>query len=66
MPLAAFATWQGDVLQLDGAWGEPDVAKPLALAQASAVVRTQEEARALGAKVAAQLRVQGARPVLVA
>ncbi len=66
MPLAAFATWQGDMLRLDGAWGEPDAAKPLALAQASAAVRTQEEARALGAVVAAQLRARGAQPVQLA
>ena len=63
MPLAAFATWQGDLLQLNGAWGEPDAGKPLALAQARAAVHTQEEALALGGAVAAQLRALGAQPV---
>ncbi len=56
MPLAAFAVWQGDVLHLRAAYGDPDGARPLALAQGDAAVKDAEQARALGAQVAARLK----------
>ena len=65
MPLAAFATWQGDVLQLQAAWGEPDAMASennrLVRAQANSVVSTQDAARALGAQVAQMLISGGAK-----
>ena len=67
MPLAAFATWQGDVLQLQAAWGEPDAMASennrLVRAQANSVVSTQDAARALGAQVAQMLISGGAKVV---
>jgi hydroxymethylbilane synthase len=60
MPLAAFAAWHGAALQLQAAWGDP-AGGQLVRAQGEAVVTTQEQARALGAQVAAQLRAGGAR-----
>lgn len=60
MPLAAHATLQGEVLRLEGAWGDPDRAAPLVRAQASATVTGLEAAAALGAEVAARLRAGGA------
>ncbi|WP_427915273.1 hydroxymethylbilane synthase [Ramlibacter sp. MMS24-I3-19] len=60
MPLAAHATVQGEVLRLDGAWGDPERATPLVRAQASGTVGSLEEASALGTEVAAQLRAGGA------
>jgi hydroxymethylbilane synthase len=60
MPLAAFATWSGTLLQLQAAWGDP-AGGQLVRAKGVATVKTQEQARALGAQVAAQLRAGGAR-----
>ena len=60
MPLAAHATLQGEVLRLDGAWGDPERAAPLVRAQASGTVGSLEEAAALGTEVAARLRAGGA------
>ncbi len=61
MPLAAFAVWQDDALQLRAAWGDPDAAGHVLAAQGSASARTHEAARSLGAQVAAQLIASGAR-----
>ncbi len=61
MPLAAFATWSGAALQLQAVWGDPVGAQPLVRAQGESGVQSQEQARALGAQVAAQLRAGGAR-----
>jgi hydroxymethylbilane synthase len=61
MPLAAFATWQGDVLQLDAALGDGErPARPLLRKRVSAAVRDAAEARALGEHAAADLRAAGA------
>ncbi len=60
-----------DIMQLNAAWGDPASAKassdssgvtpaPLVRVQQSAVVRSFDEARALGEAVAAQLRAGGA------
>lgn len=61
MPLAAFANWQGDELQLQAAWGEPEGQARLVRTQSTAAVVTHEAARALGARAAAQLVAGGAR-----
>jgi hydroxymethylbilane synthase len=61
MPLAAFATLSGDALTLRAAWGDPDVTGRLVRAEANAHAHTLDEARALGARVAAQLVAGGAR-----
>ena len=60
MPLAAHATLQGEVLRLEGAWGDPERATPLVRAQASATVASLDDAAAVGTEVAAQLRAGGA------
>jgi hydroxymethylbilane synthase len=76
MPLAAFTqgpVTQGsnDAMQLDAAWGDPSTAQassgssgvlptPLIRVQKTAVVRSFDEAEALGEAVAAQLRAGGA------
>jgi hydroxymethylbilane synthase len=67
MPLAAFATWHGDTLQLDAALGHP-------VATERALLRTQvrgrpadaDAASALGERAAAQLREAGAADYLAA
>ncbi len=65
MPLAAFAVWQENSLQLRAAWGEPeqkpDAAAQLVRAQGSSAVTTHEAARQLGAQTAHQLLSGGAR-----
>lgn len=76
MPLAAFTQGfvtegSGDAMQLDAAWGDPGTAAafsgssgvlpaPLIRVQKTAVVRSFDEAEALGEAVAAQLRAGGA------
>jgi len=61
MPLAAFATFSGEYLQLAAAWGDPDGQAPLVRARSAAVVADLEEAAALGVQVAERLRAAGAR-----
>ncbi len=61
MPLAAFATWHADTLQLRAAWGEPEGEMRLVRTQSQATADTHEAARALGTQVAQQLVVGGAR-----
>jgi hydroxymethylbilane synthase len=61
MPLAAFATQQAGMITLHAAWGDPDVLGRLVRAQASSAVRSQAQARELGAQVATQLQAGGAR-----
>jgi hydroxymethylbilane synthase len=56
MPLAAFAVWQGDQLHLRSAFGDVDGLRPLARAQGTAAVADADAARALGARVADQLK----------
>ena len=64
MPLAAYATLQGDVLQIDAAWGDDQTegAVSLVRATARATVTMLEQATALGEQVARELIAQGARP----
>ncbi|TFZ04029.1 hydroxymethylbilane synthase [Ramlibacter humi] len=61
MPLAAHATLRGEVLQLRGAWGDPDQPGRLVRAEASGAVGSLEEAAALGTRLAEELRAGGAR-----
>jgi hydroxymethylbilane synthase len=58
MPLAAHATFTGEVLNIRAVWGDPEGVKPLAHAQASASVTSTSEAVALGEQVARQLQQQ--------
>jgi hydroxymethylbilane synthase len=60
MPLAAFATFSGEYLQLRAAWGDPDSTARLVRGQSAAVAAGLPQADALGAQVAAQLRANGA------
>jgi len=60
MPLAAHAVLNGDQLQLDAAWGDPEQHTALVCTSVSANVTTLAEADALGQAVAAQLRAGGA------
>ncbi len=61
MPLAAFATFSGEYLQLDAAWGDPEAATPLVRARSAVAVADLAAAAALGADVAQRLRAGGAR-----
>ncbi|MCM2253459.1 MAG: hydroxymethylbilane synthase [Ramlibacter sp.] len=60
MPLAAFATFSGEYLQLRAAWGEPEGSAALVRAQSAAAAADLAQAAQLGAEVAAQLRAAGA------
>jgi hydroxymethylbilane synthase len=59
MPLAAYAQFSGEYLQLRAAWGEEGRAT-LVRAQSAAAVADIAQARQLGAQVAASLRAGGA------
>ncbi len=61
MPLAAFATFQGNALALHAAWGDPEQPGRLVRAQGSSVVPNHAAARGLGERLAAQLKAGGAR-----
>jgi hydroxymethylbilane synthase len=60
MPLAAFATFTGEYLQLRAAWGEPEGSPHLVLAQTAGMAAGLQQADSLGAEVAARLRAGGA------
>jgi len=61
IPLAAHATWQGETLSLSVALGHALLPQsPLLRAQHQAVVRTDDEARALGEAAARSLQDTGA------
>ena len=60
MPLAAFATFSGEYLQLRAAWGDPESAAALVRAQSASAAADLDRAAELGAHVAAQLRAAGA------
>lgn len=60
MPLAAYATFSGEYLQLRAAWGEPEGAATLVRAQSAAIAADAGQAAALGAAVAWRLRDGGA------
>ncbi|WP_312567396.1 hydroxymethylbilane synthase [Comamonas sp.] len=61
VPLAAHATLQGDSMQLDAAWGDPEGVKALVQVQQTATVTTLAQAEALGAAVATGLQAGGAQ-----
>jgi len=60
MPLAAHAHFDGEYLQLNAAWGDPDQAGLLVRARGAEVIADLEQAAALGEEVAARLRAGGA------
>ena len=73
MPLAAHATWvvgQGQLLEINAAWGEPDLPegtrthRPLVRARMVSAVADQSEAAELGARVAELLVAGGAQSLL--
>jgi hydroxymethylbilane synthase len=61
MPLAAYATLEGDELSIRATWGDPEGVLPLVHAQARAVVKDAASATLLGERVARELQasVQG-------
>ena len=61
MPLAAHARMEGEYLQLEAAWGDPDRAGVLVRAKDAEVIADLAQAAALGEQVAARLRAGGAR-----
>lgn len=56
MPLAAYAIWEGDALNIRAIWGDPDGAKPLARAQRRGSADDLAAAVALGELVARDLQ----------
>jgi hydroxymethylbilane synthase len=60
MPLAAYATFSGEFLQLRAAWGEPEGSAALVRAQSGAAAADLGQAAELGTGVAARLRASGA------
>ena len=58
MPLAAYATLQGDVLSIRAVWGDPEGVLHLVHAQAQGTVIDAPAATALGERVAHQLQAQ--------
>jgi hydroxymethylbilane synthase len=60
MPLAAYATFSGEHLQLRAAWGDPAGSTALVRVQGAAVAGDVAQAGELGAAVAEQLRAAGA------
>ena len=63
VPLAAYACWHGDVLELRGIVSTPDGKRMLA-AHASATPSDPDAARALGMQVASELEQQGAQQIV--
>ena len=62
VPLAAYATLEGDKLHLRAAWGDVEGRQPLLRVERSARVTTLAEADALGLAAAQDLQAAGARP----
>jgi hydroxymethylbilane synthase len=60
MPLAAYARMDGEYLQIEAAWGDPDRPGVLVRARSAEVVADLTQAAVLGAHVAARLRAGGA------
>lgn len=56
MPLAAYATFQGDALTIRATWGDPEGVQPLVHAQAQGTVRDAAAATLLGESVARELQ----------
>ena len=63
MPLAAYATLQGDLLSIQAAWGDPDGVLSLVKAEATGRVQDTQAAIALGEQVARALQAQIAGPL---
>lgn len=61
MPLAAYATLEGDTLFIRAAWGDPDGQRPLVRAEQRAVVTTLAQADAVGLAIAQALQAAGAQ-----
>jgi hydroxymethylbilane synthase len=67
MPLAAYATWDGDVMRLQARLGHPgDAMQPLLRAEVAAPIADTAAAEALGLQVAQQLRDGGGQAYLAA
>lgn len=58
MPLAAYAIWEGEQLNIRAIWGDPEGAKPLAKAQRSGRADDLAAAVALGEAVARDLQAE--------
>lgn len=56
MPLAAYATLDGDTLHIQATWGDPDGVLPLVRAEALGVAQDGAAATSLGEQVARQLQ----------
>ena len=63
MPLAAYATLQGDLLSIQAAWGDPDGVLSLVKAEATGRVQDTQAAIALGEQVARALQAQIVGPL---
>ena len=61
MPLAAHAQMEGEYLQIEAAWGDPERAGVLVRARSAEIIADVAQATALGEHVAARLRAGGAR-----
>ena len=61
VPLAAYATLEGDTLFIRAAWGDPDGQRPLVRAEQHAVVTTLAQADAVGLAIAQALQAAGAQ-----
>lgn len=58
MPLSAFATWEGQRMDVRAAWGDPEGVKALVLADAQDTVADVAAADALGTQVARALQAR--------
>lgn len=63
MPLAAYATLNGETLHIRAAWGDPEGVQPLVRAEAQGSATTLAEATALGEQVARTLQKSVPQPV---
>ena len=61
VPLAAYATLEGDTLFIRAAWGDPEGQLPLVRAEQRAVVTTLAQADAVGLAIAQALQAAGAQ-----
>ncbi|MBS7245057.1 MAG: hydroxymethylbilane synthase [Comamonas sp.] len=61
VPLAAYATLEGDTLFIRAAWGDPEGQRPLVRAEQRAVVTTLAQADAVGLAIAQALQAAGAQ-----
>ncbi len=64
MPLAAYATLDGDLLSIQATWGDPEGVLPLVHAAAQGVVRDGAAATLIGEQVAQQLQAAVAKAAL--